>query len=259
LNDPAGQRHRTSTRVHATAGWAVHAMSPSPAPPIDTLRHVPTPEGIELTLRLAGPLPRAAAWLTDFLLRAGVLLVAAWTLAIVGAFGWGVILLLAFLLEWLAMAAFEVWADGATPGKRALGLMVLHDDGTPVGWPAALVRNLLRAVDFLPAAYGFGLAAMLISRDFKRLGDIAAGTVVVYRQTGGQPASIPAADPVAPPRPLTLDEQRAVLDFAERSALLTPERAGEIAALAAGLTGAAPGRELARLLGVANHLSGRSR
>ena len=50
-----------------------------------------------------------------------------------------------------------------------------------------------------------------------------------------------------------------MLDFAERSALLTPERAGEIAALAAGLTGAAPGRELARLLGVANHLSGRSR
>ena len=135
-------------------------MSGPAAVLIDTIRPVPTPEGIELTLRLPGPIPRAAAWLTDFLLRLGVLLVAAWMLAILGAFGWGVMLILAFLLEWLAMAAFEVWADGATPGKRALGLMVLHDDGTPVRWPAALVRNLMRAVDFLPAVYGFGLAAM---------------------------------------------------------------------------------------------------
>jgi hypothetical protein len=168
-------------------------------------------------------------------------------------------LILAFLLEWLAMAAFEVWADGATPGKRALGIMVLHDDGTPVGWPAALVRNLLRAVDFLPAGYGFGLAAILVNRDFKRLGDIAAGTVVVYREPAERAAAIPAAPAVPALRPLTLEEQRAVLDFAERAPVLTPERAAEIATLAVALTGAAPGREAERLLEVANHLSGRGR
>jgi uncharacterized RDD family membrane protein YckC len=224
---------------------------------LDTIRSVPTPEGIELTLRLAGPVPRAVAWLMDLLLRLGVLLVASWVLGMLGLFGWGALLVIAFLLEWLAMAAFEVWADGSTPGKRALGLMVLHDDGTPVRWPAALVRNLLRAVDFLPAAYGFGLAAMLVNRDFKRLGDIAAGTVVVYRDPSQRAALIPAATPVPAARPLSLDEQRAVLDFAERSPSLTPERAREIAALASAWTGAAPGRESERLLEVANHLSGR--
>ncbi|MCC7080571.1 MAG: RDD family protein [Burkholderiales bacterium] len=224
---------------------------------LDTVRSIPTPEGIELTLHLAGPVPRAVAWLTDFLLRLGVLLAAAWVLGMLGAFGWSAILILAFLLEWLAMAAFEVWADGATPGKRALGLMVLHDDGTPVGWPAALVRNLLRAVDFLPAAYGFGLAAMLLNGSFKRLGDIAAGTVVVYREPGERAAAIPLAPPVPAPRPLDLDEQRAVMDFAERSALLTPERAQEIAALTTALTGAPAGREHQRLTEIANHLSGR--
>jgi uncharacterized RDD family membrane protein YckC len=224
---------------------------------LDTTRSVPTPEGIELRLRLAGPVPRAVAWLTDLLLRVGVLLLAAWVLGMLGAFGWGTMLIIAFLLEWLAIAAFEVWADGATPGKRALGLMVLHDDGTPVGWPAALVRNLLRAVDFLPAVYGLGLAAMLINRDFKRLGDIAAGTVVVYREPSERAASIPPATPVPAPRPLSLDEQRAVLDFAERSPLLTPERAQEIAMLTTALTGAAPGREHERLLEIASHLSGR--
>ena len=234
-------------------------MSATALPRLDTIRPVPTPEGIEIVLRLAGPVPRALAWLIDLLLRVGVLLIAGWILALLDRFGWGAMLILAFLLEWLAMAAFEVWADGATPGKRALGLMVLHDDGTPVGWPAALVRNLLRAVDFLPAGYGFGLAAMLVNRDFKRLGDIAAGTVVVYREPAARAAAIPEAPAVPALRPLTLEEQRAVLDFAERAPILTPERAAEIAALAVALTGAAPGREAERLLEVANHLSGRRR
>lgn len=224
---------------------------------LDTTRALPTPEGIEIVLRLAGPVPRALAWLLDFMLRAATLLVAAWILGMLGGFGWGVILILAFLLEWLAPAAFEVWAHGATPGKRALGIAVLHDDGTPVGWAAALVRNLLRAVDFLPIGYGFGLIAILLNRDFKRLGDIAAGTVVVYREASERAAIIPPAAPVPAARPLSLNEQRAILDFAERSVTLTPERAQEIAEIATPITGARPGYETQRLIEVANFLSGR--
>jgi len=223
---------------------------------LDTTRAVPTPEGIELVLRLAGPVPRALAWLTDTLLRFGILAVAAWVLTVLGQFGWGLILIIAFLLEWLAPAAFEVWADGSTPGKKALGLMVLHDDGTPIRWSAALVRNLLRAVDFLPFGYGFGLVTMLLSRDFKRLGDITAGTVVVYRIPPPAAVAIPSVRAIAPSRPLSLDEQRAVLDFAERSATLTPQRAEEIAELARTITGEAPVGSAARLLEIANYLSG---
>lgn len=228
----------------------------SSASALDTTRAVPTPEGIELVLRLAGPVPRALAWMTDTLLRIGVLVVSGWLLGMLGHFGWGIMLVLAFALEWLAPAAYEVWGDGSTPGKKALGLMVLHDDGTPVGWPAALVRNLLRAVDFLPVGYGFGLVSCLLSRDFKRLGDIAAGTVVVYRAPPARDASIPKAAAAPPYRVLTLAEQRAVLDFAERCSALTPERAQEIAALAAPITGAAPAGATERVLQIANHLSG---
>lgn len=223
---------------------------------LDTTRAVPTPEGIELRLHLAGPVPRALAWACDLLLRFIVLILAGWILGMLGRFGWGLILIIAFLLEWLVPAAFEVWADGSTPGKKALGLMVLHDDGTPVGWPAALVRNLLRAVDFLPVAYGFGLVATLLSRDFKRLGDIAAGTVVIYRPPPLRTATIPSAVPMSPRRPLTLFEQRAVLDFAERMPTLTAERAREIAELAAPITGATSAHATDRLLQIANHLSG---
>ncbi len=224
---------------------------------LDTVRAVPTPEGIELTLRLAGPAPRALAWVVDFLLRAVALGAASLGLGMLGNFGMGMFLIAAFLIEWLVPAAFEVWADGSTPGKRVFGLRVLHDDGTPVGWPAALVRNLLRAVDFLPVAYGFGLVSTMINRDFKRLGDIAAGTVVVYRAAPPRTRGVPAAPAVPAGAPLTLEEQRAILDFAERSPTLTPERAREIAEFAVPLTGARPGRETERVLEVASFLSGR--
>lgn len=225
---------------------------------LDTGRRIATPEGIELGLRLAGPVARAYAWTLDLMIRLAVLFAASMVLARFGNFGAGTFFLGWFLLEWLFPAWCEVAWGGATPGKKALGLVVLHDDGTPVRWPAALARNLLRAIDFLPVAYGFGLGAMLLNRDFKRLGDLVAGTVVVYRDEKPRGFRIPPAPPVAPPVALTLAEQRAVLDFAERSPGLTEERAAELAELARPLVGARRGAEAtAYLLGVANHLVGR--
>jgi len=113
-------------------------------------------------------------------------------------------------------------------------------------------------VDFLPFLYGFGLATMLVNRDFKRLGDLAAGTVVVYAPRRIAARSLPEAPAQPPPFPLTLDEQRVVLDLAERSASLTQERLEELAGLTAPLIGRATGAAAAaRLIGMANHLAGR--
>jgi uncharacterized RDD family membrane protein YckC len=230
---------------------------PVPRQMLDTMRRVATPEGIEITLSVAGPIPRALAWGIDLGLRIAVIYALALGVAQLGKVGLGVILIVWFLLEWLAPALFETYWGGATPGKRMLGLVVLHNDGTPVRWNAAITRNLLRAVDFLPVFYGFGLASMLLNRDFKRLGDIAAGTVVIHRERVMSGVKIPTAAPVAPPTVLTLAEQRVVLDFAERSAALTTERGGELAELVPQLVGGLQGpaaRE--RLLGIANFLSG---
>ena len=127
------------------------------------------------------------------------------------------------------------------PGKKALGLVVLHDDGTPILWPAALARNLLRAIDFLPFLYGFGFLAMLMNRDFKRLGDLAAGTIVTYREEPPHGFQVPEGAPLAPSVALTLPEQRAILDFAERTPGLTAERAAELAAIPRELVGSASG------------------
>jgi uncharacterized RDD family membrane protein YckC len=225
---------------------------------LDTARRIATPEGIELELRLAGPVPRAGAWALDFVLRLAILAVASMILGALGGFGTGLFLLLWFGLEWLFPAWCEVHLGGATPGKKALNLAVLHDDGTPVRWPAALTRNLLRALDFLPLFYGIGLVAMMMNRDFKRLGDLAAGTIVVYREPKPRGFQVPEAAPLAPAAPLTLAEQRAILDFAERAPGLTPERAAELAAIPRGLVGAAGGAAAAdRLVRIANYLVGR--
>ena len=224
---------------------------------LDTARRVATPEGIELTLRLAGPVPRALAWTVDIATRIVALWVLAMVLGSLELFGTGVMFLAAFFLEWLFPAWCEARWNGMTPGKRALGLMVLNDDGSPVRWPAALTRNLLRAVDFLPLLYAFGLVAMLVNRDFKRLGDLAAGTVVVYREGALRAAQIPPAPPIAPPAPLSLVEQRTLLDLAERAPSLSAERVEELAELARPLIGGGRGDPGERVSRIANYLVGR--
>jgi uncharacterized RDD family membrane protein YckC len=226
---------------------------------LDTTRRVATPEGIELTLHLAGPVPRAMAWAIDLAIRLAIVFAVMIGAMRLGPAGWGVVLLTAFFVEWLLPAWFETAWRGQTPGKRLFGLAVLNDDGTPLRWPAALTRNLLRAVDFLPFLYGIGLAAMLLNRDFKRLGDLAAGTVVVYQAEKTDPArAIPLASAILPPVPLSLEEQRAVLELAERSASLTRERFEELAELPKPLVGRLEREQAAaRLIGMANYLAGR--
>jgi len=234
-------------------------LATTPRVVLDTTRRVATPEGIELTLHLAGPVPRALAWAIDFALRIAVVLVVSMFAPLIGKAGIGVVLLTAFFVEWLLPAWFEASWRGQTPGKRAMGLAVLNDDGTPLRWGAALTRNLLRAVDFLPFLYGIGLAAMLANRDFKRLGDLAAGTVVVHLpERSAHARKIPDVPPIVPPVPLNLEEQRAVLELAERAGSLTRERLEELAELPLPLVGRLAGERAAvRLLGMASHIAGR--
>jgi uncharacterized RDD family membrane protein YckC len=147
---------------------------------LDTIRKFEVPEGVDLELRLAGPVIRINAWLIDFIIRSVIQTVIYFVLIWFSSIGWGLILLEFLIIEFFYPVLFELH-QGATPGKKILSLYVCHDDGTPVNWQSSMLRNLLRVADFLPFAYATGLITMLINRDFKRLGDLAAGTVVVYR------------------------------------------------------------------------------
>ncbi len=223
---------------------------------IDTVHAVQTPEGVELDLRVAGPVARALAWLVDAMLRLGLLLAFQTLLAGLGGVGTGLNLIATFSVWWFFPVVFEVYQSGQTPGKRAMGLRVVQEDGTPVGWSASILRNFLRVVDFLPFLYAVGLMSMLIDHSFRRVGDLAAGTLVVYAESSAGPLrDIPEVTPLAPPFPLALEEQRAVIAFVERSVFLTSERAEELAAIPRPLVGDEEPR--ARLERLAAFLVGR--
>jgi uncharacterized RDD family membrane protein YckC len=103
-------------------------------------------------------------------------------------------LLLQFVIEWGYFLFFELAMGGSSLGKRALGLRVLRDGGRPLGLRESLVRNALRVVDMLPANYLVGLVAMVVSPEGKRLGDIAAGTVVVRLDRVARPRELPEVE-----------------------------------------------------------------
>jgi uncharacterized RDD family membrane protein YckC len=196
---------------------------------LDTTRIIETPEGVSIRLRLAGPVPRALAWMVDSFICAIAWSVALIFLSQLGDFGLGLWLICIFLLAWFYPVLFEVYAQGATPGKKMLGLAVLQDDGVPVGWSASVVRNLLRFIDLLPLFYAFGLCSMFLSRDFKRLGDIVAKTIVVHRDKPRLSQKLPPVRALSPPVWLSSSEQQLIVAFAARVPRLTPDRAQELA------------------------------
>jgi uncharacterized RDD family membrane protein YckC len=225
---------------------------------LDTLHTVETPEGVRLELRAAGPVPRALAYVLDALVR--------WTaysvLAIVLGFALKtlappLIVLLIFLGEWFYPVFFELGWNGQTIGKRAVGLRVVNDDGTPVTWASSMLRNLLLAADIVPGTFLAGLVSSLVTDGSRRLGDLAAGTLVIHTSGAATAAGeTPAVATSEPPFPLELEEQRALVAFAERAPLLSAARADELAEIAAPLhTPGTPPRE--RLLAIAAGLLGR--
>ena len=153
-----------------------------------------TPENIELSYALAGPGSRAVAYVIDLFIMLTVcqmllnlimygleLLMEAvgaqgtlWLSAIVGLSSFALYNGYFILLEWL-------W-NGQTPGKRLLHIRVIKQGGFALRFFDTLLRNLLRIIDFLPLFYGVGLTSILLTRDSQRLGDLVAGTLVVYQE-----------------------------------------------------------------------------
>lgn len=226
---------------------------------IDTVYDVETPEAIDLTANLAGPLARTLAYSIDLCIRTGVSTVAIIILAFMNEAGWGVFLIVSFLLEWFYPVLFEVLRQGQTPGKKWLGLAVVNDDLTPITWSSSIIRNLLRAVDILPFAYTLGLIAMTCTKHFQRLGDLAAGTVVVYRKQNNLELQLPEAEAIAPPMGLNLDDHLAIASFTRRHGQISKARQEELANILEPVTGKHGEQAVTRLHGVGIWLLGAKR
>jgi uncharacterized RDD family membrane protein YckC len=201
-----------------------------------------------------------SAYVIDSLIRGVVLLAITILIGISGIatggqVAGGLILLFWFLMEWFYPVLFEASKRGATPGKRAMGLRVVQLNGSPITLGQAVIRNFLRVVDAMPGFfYCFGLASCLATKRFQRIGDLAAGTLVIYHRlpslTGMMlpPATVPLPLPVG----LMAEEIKALGLFRERAGLWSDGRRVEIADQASVLSGTTGREGVARLLAMAH-------
>ncbi|HXY97587.1 MAG TPA: RDD family protein [Steroidobacteraceae bacterium] len=156
--------------------------------------------GIDVSLAVAGPGARSYAFLIDWHIR--LILAFAWF-----AFGallfngrmslavpatpnsrWFVLVLLpAAAIYFLYHYVLELAMHGRTPGKRAAGVHIVTRDGSAPGVGALLTRNVFRLIDCLPICYGVGLVAVAVTREHLRIGDMAAGTLLVYERAAAAP------------------------------------------------------------------------
>ena len=157
---------------------------------------IETPEQVALEFPLAGVGSRFLALAIDMLLQLAIGLLVLGAVAGVwsilrpqsgGPWFLAVLVIAAFLLFYGYFAGFEAFWHGQTPGKRMVGLRVLSVTGRPARIDEAILRNLLRVIDQLPGVYAIGIVTMLVSSRNQRLGDLAAGTVVVHEKALAAP------------------------------------------------------------------------
>ena len=192
---------------------------------------IETPEQTALEFPLAGIGSRSLAVAIDTLLQIGFLIVLGMVAGIISVAGffpqigkqWGyaILILAAFVLQFGYFSFFEAIWNGRTPGKRWTHLRVITDSGRPIGTQEAILRNLMRIVDALPSIYAIGIITSLISRQNKRIGDYVAGTVVIHEKSeeGGRSiwnSPAPQAQTAPPLRTLSTAELQLVETFLER-------------------------------------------
>jgi uncharacterized RDD family membrane protein YckC len=224
-----------------------------------------TPEQIDVSYAIAGIGSRFMAALVDTIIitaalflilvpgTAGAVFVIGVILAFLGsddAAGTAVPFALAgtgflsFCIIGLYYILFEAFWQGQSPGKRWLGIRVIREGGYPIGFSTAVVRNVVRLIDFLPVYYMIGLVVMFIDRKSRRLGDLAAGTIVVKEQKGvkletldvesriltraEQPTGDSRWPAIRDVRHLTPADRSLLREFLQRRATLPPETAARI-------------------------------
>ena len=198
---------------------------------------IATPEGVTLDLTLAGLGSRLTAAVLDFLVQAAIIIALTIVAALLGGGGSAVVAAIATVAGFLVIfgydVLFETFSSGRTPGKRWSGLRVVRVDGRPVTFIVSAVRNLIRLVDFLPILYAVGAVTMLITKKNQRLGDLAAGTLVVRDRRGSDTVATltAAAAGIASPEAeatwdvsaVSSEELAALRQFLQRRTQLRPD------------------------------------
>ncbi len=199
---------------------------------MDEKLRVPSITGIDVELDLAGPGGRSYAFVIDWHIRA--LISAAWlglglaVEALTGALGGATVFavsLPAGAIYLLYHPILEIVMDGRTPGKRMAGIRIVTKDGGSPDVTAHLIRNVFRFVDQLPGFYAVGLATTMLTKQSARIGDLAAGTVLVY-DNDQEPVTLTAH---AGNSTIGLQQAELVGELVERWPELEPEKRARLA------------------------------
>jgi uncharacterized RDD family membrane protein YckC len=178
--------------------------------------------GVDLTLTIAGPGTRSYAFVIDWHIR--FLIAAAWLLIAYYVFDIALTLksaagflsiLPAAIIYFLYHPILELALRGSTPGKRMAGVRVVSRDGGPPGTSALLIRNIFRLIDSLPAAYMLGLISCFVTANRVRVGDMAAGTLLVLDDAAAE-KSLLRIEALATRSQLSLDALELVDQVLER-------------------------------------------
>jgi uncharacterized RDD family membrane protein YckC len=203
----------------------------------DTSLSALTPEGVKFVFFPAGLPVRTLAYAIDKTVQ-WFILIFVFILAYFLKFSMGewIFLILFFLVDWFYHVFCELTFHGQTLGKHMAGIRVIRSDGSPVDPASSFLRNLLRFADTFFSLFHIAFISMAASRGFKRLGDWAGGTLVVYSQSATRfqlniSELLANYEPVSPPYPLSYDEKQTILSFARRYPLLGESRANEIAGI----------------------------
>jgi uncharacterized RDD family membrane protein YckC len=206
-------------------------------------RTIATPEGVQLALPLAGLGTRFLAQFIDLLIGGSFALVLILFAGVAfGGVGASIASACSYLMFYVGYhVVFEVAGGGRTVGKRAAGIRVVKDGGGPVSLTASLIRNIIRILEGLATLYIPAMISLLASKNNQRLGDHAAGTLVVRDKSATQYQAVPAPPQIPPARYASWDvtgigdaEAAALRTFLERRWQL---EGGARAALAAELAG----------------------
>ena len=230
---------------------------------LDTTIAVVTPENISFEYQLAGPFRRLPAFLIDFIVRWVVILALVIIIWLVGGlidfsrlgpFMMATTFLIYFIVSWFYGTLMETYFNGRTVGKWACGLRAIDVDGRPISGKRALIRNLLRIADLMPLAAisnvapdvppafmiptgMVGLTTMICTRRMQRLGDLAAGTMVIVDERSWRLPVVKVDDPRVPAlasffpgdHRVSRSMARTLAVYAERRHYLTPARRREVA------------------------------
>jgi uncharacterized RDD family membrane protein YckC len=209
---------------------------------------ITTPEGVELELQLAGLGSRFIAQLIDLIIKGIAIAVLWFVLSQAGLVGVAVVIPATLLILYAYDVVFETFSNGRTPGKRAVRLRVVRAGGEAVDFMSSAIRNALRLIDGLPTSYVPGIISILATKRNQRLGDLAAGTIVIHEEPVAAPRAAAAppwiepawGQPGMPPPPpppggvwdvssVGAEELAAVRSFLERRWTLDPAPRGQLA------------------------------